>query len=45
MEDASISVLCMHEWALQTYFICLIDFTEESYWAGKAIFTLSLSVK
>lgn len=41
------SVTCMCKWALQIYFISLIDFMEESYQAnmGKAIFTLSLSVK
>lgn len=32
--------MCMYKWALQIYFISLIDFMEESYWVnmGKAIF-------
>ena len=39
--------MCMHKWALQIYFISLIDFMEESYCINmeKAIFTASPSVK
>ena len=46
-EGIFFSVMCMHKWALQIYFISLIDFTEESYWVkmGKAIFIQNLSIK